>query len=176
MKTSYGRFTARTSTSIRTPGAPEGSAHPRDDEREAEGRDREVRSEGERYSEAGKAGGDFAALAKQYSDDPGSKDKGGEYDGVVAVRWTRLSSRQRLLGSRRKSAIWLRPSTAIHILQSLDREPAKVKSFEEVKAELAAEQKREAVYTMMQSVHREGACRVGEERRDKPSKSRKSTT
>ena len=30
-----------------------------------------------------KAGGDFAALAKQYSDDPGSKDKGGEYEGVV---------------------------------------------------------------------------------------------
>ena len=36
-------------------------------------------------------------------------------------------------------------------MQVLDRQPAKVKSFEEVKAELATEQKREAVYNRMQS-------------------------
>ena len=38
-----------------------------------------------------------------------------------------------------------------HILQLLDRQPAKVKSFDEVKAELATEQKREAVYNAMQN-------------------------
>jgi peptidyl-prolyl cis-trans isomerase D len=98
-----------------------------------------------------KAGGDFAALAKQYSDDPGSKDKGGEYDGVVRGQMDPAFEQAAFALKPKEISNLVKTQYGFHILQLLDREPAKVKSFEEVKAELAAEQKRESVYNLMQS-------------------------
>ena len=98
-----------------------------------------------------RAGGDFAALAKQYSDDPGSKDKGGVYEGVV---------RGQMVPAFEQAAFSLKPMEignlvkteyGFHIVQTMEKEPAKVKTFEEVKAELAAERKREAVFARMQT-------------------------
>jgi len=98
-----------------------------------------------------KAGGDFAALAKQHSDDPGSKDKGGVYEGVV---------RGQMVPAFEQAAFSLKPMEVgnlvkteygFHILQVLEKEHAKLKPFEEVKAELATERKREAVFARMQS-------------------------
>ena len=98
-----------------------------------------------------RAGGDFAALAKQYSDDPGSKDKGGVYEGVV---------RGQMVPAFEQAAFSLKPMEignlvkteyGFHIVQTMEKQPAKVKTFEEVKAELAAESKREAVFARMQT-------------------------
>ena len=108
------------------------------------------------------AGGDFAALAKQHSDDPGSKDKGGVYESVV---------RGQMVPAFEQAAFSLKPMEVgnlvkteygFHILQVLEKEQAKLKPFEEVKAELATERKREAVYAKMQSVHRPGSRRIRE--------------
>ena len=98
-----------------------------------------------------KAGGDFAALAKQYSDDPGSKDKGGEYDGVVRGQMDPAFEQAAFALKPKEISNLVKTQYGYHILQLLDRQPAKVKSFDEVKAELATEQKREAVYNLMQS-------------------------
>ena len=98
-----------------------------------------------------RGGADFAALAKQYSDDPGSKDKGGVYENVV---------RGQMVPAFEQAAFSLKPMEVgnlvkteygFHILQVLEKQQAKVKAFEEVKAELAAERKREAVYAKMQA-------------------------
>jgi foldase protein PrsA len=45
--------------------------------------DAEARKRADEVKKKLEAGGDFAALAKQYSDDPGSKDKGGLYEGAA---------------------------------------------------------------------------------------------
>src|SRR6185436_2733017 len=42
-----------------------------------------VKAQAEDVLKQVKAGGKFAELAKKYSEDPGSKDKGGEYENVV---------------------------------------------------------------------------------------------
>ena len=97
-----------------------------------------------------RAGGDFAALAKQYSEDPGSKDKGGEYEvvrgqTVPAFEQAAFSLKPKEIGNLVKTEY------GFHIMQVLEKQPATVKPFEEVKAELATERKRNAVYTTMQN-------------------------
>jgi peptidyl-prolyl cis-trans isomerase D len=97
-----------------------------------------------------KAGGDFAALAKQHSDDPGSKEKGGDLDWVT---------RGQTVPNFEKAAFTLQPKQVsdvikteygFHILQVLEKEQAKVQPFEAVRDQLAAEIRREAVYNNMQ--------------------------
>jgi peptidyl-prolyl cis-trans isomerase D len=99
-----------------------------------------------------RAGADFAKLAKENSDDPGSAQKGGDLDWVT---------RGQTVPNFENSAFSLKPNEisnvikteyGYHILQVLGKEQAKVKSFEEVKDQIAAERKRQAVFDRMQQV------------------------
>jgi peptidyl-prolyl cis-trans isomerase D len=99
-----------------------------------------------------RAGADFAEMAKKNSEDPGSKDKGGEYDGVV---------RGQMVAEFEKAAFTLKPNEisdpvktdyGYHILQVLKHEQAQLKPFDEVKAQLAAEYKKQRVNDMMQQL------------------------
>lgn len=97
-----------------------------------------------------RGGADFAALAKQYSDDPGSKDKGGVYEGVV--RGQMVPAFEQAAFNRKPNELGdlVKTEYGLHIVEVLEKQPAKVKPFEEVKAELATERKKEAVFTKMQ--------------------------
>lgn len=84
-----------------------------------------------------KNGGNFAELAKQYSDDPGSAAKGGDLGWVV---------RGQMVPEFEKACFELKPAEisgivtttyGYHIVQVLEREQARVKPFDEVKAQLA---------------------------------------
>lgn len=98
-----------------------------------------------------RGGADFAALARQHSDDPGSGAKGGDLDWVV---------RGQTVPAFEQAAFSLKPNEfsnvvkteyGFHILQVQEKEAAKVKPLEEVKTELATERKRDAVYASMQT-------------------------
>ena len=97
-----------------------------------------------------RGGADFAALAKQHSEDPGSKDKGGVYEGVVRGQMVPAFEQAAFGRKPKEIGDLVKTEYGLHILEVLEKQPAKVRPFEEVKAELATERKREAVFTKMQ--------------------------
>jgi len=99
-----------------------------------------------------KPGANFAEMAKKYSEDPGSKDKGGESPGVV---------RGQMVPEFEKAAFSLKigeisepvkTSYGYHILQVLAHEQAQLKPFNDVKPQLAAEYKKQRVNDLMQQI------------------------
>ena len=99
-----------------------------------------------------KSGADFAALAKKDSDDPGSGEKGGDLGWVV---------RGQMVPEFEKAVFSLPPKQlsdivtteyGYHIIEVLEKEPAHVKSFDEVKASLADELKKQGVNDKIQSI------------------------
>jgi len=98
-----------------------------------------------------RGGADFAALAKQYSEDPGSKDKGGVYESVVRGQMVPAFEQAAFNRKPMELGDLVKTEYGLHIVQVLEKQPAKVKPFEEVKTEIATERKRDTVYTRMQS-------------------------
>lgn len=98
-----------------------------------------------------KNGADFAELAKKYSED-GSKDQGGD------LSWF---THGQMVAEFDSAAFALKPKEisgvvtsqfGYHIIQTLEKEPAKLKPFEEVKDELAKEVRAQAVTEKMQTL------------------------
>jgi peptidyl-prolyl cis-trans isomerase D len=98
-----------------------------------------------------KGGGNFEEIAKKSSEDPGSAEKGGDLGYVV---------RGQMLPEFEKSVFTLKPkeisdivttSVGYHIIQVLEREPARVKPFDEVKASLADDLRKQGLSDKMQS-------------------------
>lgn len=98
-----------------------------------------------------KNGADFAELAKKYSED-GSKDQGGD------LGWF---THGQMVAEFDNAAFALKPKEisgvvtsqfGYHIIQTLEKEPAKLKPFEEVKDELAKEVRAQAVTEKMQTL------------------------
>ncbi|NUP99505.1 MAG: peptidylprolyl isomerase [Armatimonadetes bacterium] len=73
-----------------------------------------------------RAGADFAALAKQHSDDPGSKDKGGEYDLTGRGMWVKPFEKMAFALKDKELSQPFKTQFGYHIMQVLQRElPAK---------------------------------------------------
>jgi peptidyl-prolyl cis-trans isomerase D len=98
-----------------------------------------------------KAGADFADLAQKNSEDTGTGQRGGDLGWVV---------RGQTVPEFEKTVFSLKPKEmsnvvtteyGYHMVQVLEKEPARVKPFEEVKADLIKELKSEGVNDKMQS-------------------------
>ncbi len=98
-----------------------------------------------------KAGGNFAELAKKYSDDPGSKDKGGELD------WF---GRGQMVPEFEAATFALKPNDisgvvktayGFHIIQVEEKQDAHLRTFDEVKTELTAELKKQMGQNLVQN-------------------------
>ncbi|WP_456432149.1 peptidylprolyl isomerase [Thermosulfuriphilus sp.] len=108
----------------------------------------QARREAEEILARVKAGEDFAALAKQYSDDPGSRAKGGDLG---------FFSRGEMIEPFEKAAFALKVGQVsgvvespfgYHIIKVEERRPAEIPSYEKVKKQVrdrALEAKRERV-------------------------------
>lgn len=99
-----------------------------------------------------RSGADFAKLAKENSEDTGSAVEGGDLDWIA---------RGQTVENFEKTAFTLKPgeisdviSTEYghHIIQVMEKEPARMQPFEEVKGALADERKRQMIYERMQEL------------------------
>lgn len=99
----------------------------------------DVKSQADELVKQLRSGGDFAALARQYSDDPGSKDTGGDLG---------YFERGRMIPEFEEAAFSLQPNQisdpiktmyGYHIIQTLDKRAASKLDFALVKDQIARE-------------------------------------
>jgi peptidyl-prolyl cis-trans isomerase D len=111
-----------------------------------------IKAKAEDVLKQAKAGADFAELAKKYSDDPGSKDKGGLYAGVT---------RGQMVPEFEQAAFSLKPGQisdlvktqyGYHIVKVLKHDQPRLKPFDEVKAQLADQFKKQRAADEMQQI------------------------
>jgi peptidyl-prolyl cis-trans isomerase D len=83
-----------------------------------------------------KHGGDFANLAKQYSEDPGSKDKGGDLGWIV--RGQTVPEFEKMAFGLPVGAVsdLVKTQYGFHIIKVLGKETAHTKSFDEVRDQI----------------------------------------
>lgn len=98
-----------------------------------------------------KAGADFAELAKKNSQDPGSAQNGGDLGFIV--RGQTVPEFEKFVFSAKPKEISNIVTTeyGYHIIQVLEKEPARVKPFDEVKGDIEAQLKKQAVNEKMQT-------------------------
>jgi len=98
----------------------------------------EIRKKAEDVLKQAKNGGKFEDLAKKYSEDPGTKDKGGDL-GWIVERQT-VAEFEKAAFSLPKGSIsdLVRTQYGFHIIKALEKETAHTKSFEEVKDSIRA--------------------------------------
>jgi peptidyl-prolyl cis-trans isomerase D len=80
-----------------------------------------------------RAGGNFAELAKKYSDDPGSKDQGGELPLMAATGLVPEYAQAAMALNPGQTSDLVRTQFGYHIIQTEQKIPAQVKSIAEVK-------------------------------------------
>jgi len=98
-----------------------------------------------------KGGADFAKLATEHSEDPGSKDKGGEYGWME--RGQTVPNFEQSAFSLKKDEIsgLVKTEYGYHIIQVLERSEANLRPFDEVKGELATELRRQQLQARMET-------------------------
>jgi len=97
-------------------------------------------------------GANFADMAKKYSEDPSSAAKGGELDWLV--RGQMFPEVEKAAFSLKVNEISdpVKATYGYHILQVLAHEQAQLKPFNDVKAQLAAEYRKQRVNDLMQQL------------------------
>lgn len=87
-------------------------------------------------AQARKKGANFEALAKKYSQDPGTKDKGGDLGWLVHGQTVPEFDKAAFSLPKGEVSDLIRTQYGFHIIKVLDKETAHTKSFDEVKESL----------------------------------------
>jgi peptidyl-prolyl cis-trans isomerase D len=116
--------------------------------------DAQVKTKAEGLLKQIKAGGDFAALAKANSEDPSSAANGGTMPDWLTHGQFSSPEFDRVAFSLKpgQTSDLVKVDYGYHIIQVLEKEDGRLKPFEEVKAELASQYKKEQASNMMQKI------------------------
>jgi peptidyl-prolyl cis-trans isomerase D len=98
----------------------------------------EVRKKAEEVLKQVKKGGKFEDLAKKYSEDPGSKDKGGDLNWITQGQTVPEFERTAFGLSPGQVSDLVKTQYGFHIIKVLEKETAHTKPFDEVKDSLRA--------------------------------------
>jgi len=91
-----------------------------------------------------KGGGNFGELAKKYSDDPGSKDNGGDLGFIVRGQTVKEFEASAFSLKPNEISNLVKTDFGYHILQLLDKQEPRLQPFEEVRDQLKAEYNKDA--------------------------------
>ncbi len=83
-----------------------------------------------------KAGGDFAALAKKYSEDPGSKDQGGSLGWIGRGRTVKEFEQAAFALNKGETSGLVQSPFGFHIIRVDDKHSAHLQTFDEVKGDI----------------------------------------
>jgi peptidyl-prolyl cis-trans isomerase D len=98
-----------------------------------------------------KAGAKFSDLAKKYSDDPGSKDQGGELPLIATSELDPAYAQAAMALNPGQTSDLVRSSFGFHIIQTEAKQPAEVKPFAAVKASIVEQLQSQAAATAAQA-------------------------
>ncbi len=98
----------------------------------------EVRKKAEDVLKQVKKGGKFEDLAKKYSEDPGSKDKGGDLSWITQGQTVPEFEKTAFSLNPGQVSDLVKTQYGFHIIKALEKETAHTKPFEEVKDSLRA--------------------------------------
>jgi peptidyl-prolyl cis-trans isomerase D len=108
-----------------------------------------------------RGGADFAEIARKHSEDPGTAAKGGDLDWLVRGQMPDPNFEKATFSLKPKEiSDVVETQYGFHIVQVTERELARVRPFEEVKAELAEERKRQAVIDRVQGLAEKGRAEL----------------
>jgi peptidyl-prolyl cis-trans isomerase D len=99
-----------------------------------------------------KAGGNFADIARQNSQDPGSAANGGELGWIVRGQTVPEFEQAAFSLKPGETSSLIKTEYGFHIIQVLEKQAAGVQPFEEVRASLAEELQLQGIYQRMQTV------------------------
>jgi peptidyl-prolyl cis-trans isomerase D len=99
-----------------------------------------------------RGGADFADLAKKNSQDPGSAQNGGDLGFIVRGQTVPEFEKVAFTAKPKEISDVVTTQYGYHIIQVMEKEPARVKPFEEVKTALAEELKKQEVNDKTQSL------------------------
>ena len=99
-----------------------------------------------------KAKGDFAALAKKNSEDPGSAPKGGDLDWIVRGQTVKPFEDAAFTLKPGEVSGLIKTEYGYHIIQVQEHEQAHLKSFDDVKSVLADEYRKSSASQAMQDL------------------------
>ena len=113
--------------------------------------DAKIKAQAEDLLKQVRAGANFAELAKKYSEDPGSKDKGGEYT---------IQHNGQMVKEFEDAAFRLKPGESdliktaygYHVVQVMQHDQPHVKTFDEAKPELVAQWRKQKAADVMQRI------------------------